>query len=517
MNGEKQQTIAVIGSGIGGMACGALFAKSGHTVHVLEQHESLIGGHGRCLSFQNLSFSMGPQYVWHFKPGDVGDRFLRYLELDREIRFLDLEEDGFERIFIGKKYQPDYIDFKVPLGLDNFRNAMTLRFPEYSKNLNSFFDDMQDIYNAYIFLYGDPTQDESWFRYAADFLFSSDMKIAHKVKFLGNLFSSVKDFFDKYNLPDVCRRVLYGHGGIFAENESHMSAVGYVVATANYHQGARYPEKGFYTFFSSLKDVIERHGGTVQNGKTVTSIEIDGDSATRVVCSDGTSVRCDVVLSDISPRLTCNLLPEKYRVDFSYQPSHSVPTICIGLKKGIPSLRNEMRGRNFWWQDGNEVDYDSADVTKLPSMLFINSPTAHGFGDLSGNDEMDNLVVFCPGNYDQEKGIYKLGPEAVAAWKKDLAHMVVDIIDTSVIPGVRENLVFAEVISSVDIEHDTLGEKGNAYGTRLTVKEILKTAVPCEYPVSNLYNVSASYNAPGIASGIKTGVRLLYRLTGIRI
>ncbi|HPB83290.1 MAG TPA: hypothetical protein PK200_14725, partial [Spirochaetota bacterium] len=121
------------------------------------------------------------------------------------------------------------------------------------------------------------------------------------------------------------------------------------------------------------------------------------------------------------------------------------------------------------------------------------------------------------GNYDQEKGIYDLGAEAVAAWKKDLAHMVIDIIDASVIPGVKENLLFAEVISSVDIEHDTLGEKGNAYGTRLTVKEILKTAVPCEYPVSNLYNVSASYNAPGIASGVNTGVRLLYRLAKVKI
>lgn len=514
---DTNKTVAVIGSGIGGMASAALLAKSGFTVHVLEQHESLIGGHGRCLTFHGLSFSMGPQYVWHFKPGDVGDRFLKYLALDSDIKFLDLEEEGFERIFVGKKYQPDYIDFKVPLGLDNFRKAMTTRFPEHAKNLNSFFDDMMDIFDAYDMLWGDPTQEESWFRYAADFLFSSDMKISQKVKFMGNLFVSVKDFFDKYDLPDVCRRVLYGHGGIFAENESHMSAVGYVVATANYHQGARYPEKGFYTFFSALKDVIEQNGGSVRNGKTVTAIEVDGETATRVSCSDGSSIECGIVLSDISPRLTCNLLPEKYRVGFSYQPSHSVPAVCIGLKKGIPSLRDEMRGRNFWWQDGHEVEYDNADVTRMPSMLFINSPTAQGFGDLTGNDEADSLVVFCPGNYDQEKRIYDLGPEAVSAWKKDLSQMVVDIIDAAVIPGVKENLIFSEVVSSVDIEHDTLGEKGNAYGTRLTVKEILKTAVPCEYPVHNLYNVSASYNAPGIASGVKTGVKLLYRLSGISI
>jgi phytoene dehydrogenase-like protein len=517
MSKKKKPVIVVIGSGIGGMASAALFAKSGYEVHVLEQHGSLIGGHGRCLTFQDLSFSMGPQYVWHFKQGDVGDRFLNYLELDRDIRFLDLEHDGFERIFVGKKYQPDFCDFRVPLGLDSFRKSMVMRFPEHAKNLNCFFDDMHDIYDAYVSLYGDPTQDESWFRYAADFLFSSEMKISNKVKFLGNLFSSVKDFFDKYHLPEVCRRILYGHGGIFAENESHMSAVGYVVATANYHQGARYPEKGFYTFFSALKDVIERHGGTVENGKRAAGIDVTGESAKRVLCSDGSLYDCDMVFSDISPRLTCNLLPEKYRVDFSYNPSHSVPTICIGLKKRIPSLRDEMRGRNFWWQDGHEVDYDTTDVTRLPGMLFINSPTANGFGDLSGNDDRDSLVVFCPGNYDQEKGIYDLGPDAVAAWKKDLAHMVIDIIDANVIPGVKDNLLFAEVISSVDIEHDTLGEKGNAYGTRLTVKEILTTAVPCEYPVSNLYNVSASYNAPGIASGVKTGVRLLYRLAQVKI
>jgi phytoene dehydrogenase-like protein len=69
----------VIGSGIGGMASAALFAKTGHHVTVLEMNDSQIGGHGRLLTLDGMKYSMGPQYVWEFNDGERGDRFLSFL------------------------------------------------------------------------------------------------------------------------------------------------------------------------------------------------------------------------------------------------------------------------------------------------------------------------------------------------------------------------------------------------------------------------------------------------------
>jgi hypothetical protein len=173
-----------------------------------------------------------------------------------------------------------------------------------------------------------------------------------------------------------------------------------------------------------------------------------------------------------------------------------------------------MKGRNYWWQDGNEVDYNNPDITAPPKMLFIGSPSANGYGK-RGDNENDALVVYCPGNYQQEKMIYERGAKAIEKFKKKLAGDIMDILEMNVFPGIKSKLLFAEIISSMDIQRDTDGESGNAYGRRLTVKELLKGAIDEKDCPQNLYNVSATKNSPGIAAGIFTAELILNELTGI--
>jgi len=507
--------IVVIGSGIGGMASGALFAKTGHHVSVLEMNRELIGGHGRCRTIQGLTYSMGPQYVWEFGEGRLGDRFLKFLDLKQTDPFLPMQKDGFERFFIGGKNDKGdccRVDFKVPLGLENFREDLKNLFPEEGAALDALFDEMISIYNTYKSFFTENASTEGRFLLATKFLATSKIPMTMKVKLGRCLTMSVKDFFDQFQINHLLRRILYGHGGIFAENESEMSAIAYIIGTGNYHRGASYPEKGFAHFFDSLASVIKKAGGTVETGKKVVRLETQDDIVTRVICEDGSSYKCDLVISDISPRLTYALLCRENE-HFDYMPSHSVPTCCIGLQGGLPGI-DDMKGRNYWWQDGTEVDYENTDVTAPPQMLFIGSPSANGYGRTADNDN-DALVVYCAGNYQQEKSIYEKGPEAVKKFKEKLAGDIVDILEANVLPGIKSRLLFTEIVSSMDVQTDTDGERGNAYGRRLTVKEILKGAIEEKNCPPNLHNVSATKNSPGIASGIFTAELILKELTGI--
>ena len=58
-------------------------------------------------------------------------------------------------------------------------------------------------------------------------------------------------------------------------------------------------------------------------------------------------------------------------------------------------------------------------------MLFIGSPTANGFGK-SDKCPDDALVVFCPGNYEQEKEIYQQGPDSIRLFKQKLSRSYCD-------------------------------------------------------------------------------------------
>ena len=297
-----------------------------------------------------------------------------------------------------------------------------------------------------------------------------------------------------------------------------MSAIAYIIATGNYHKSSHYPKYGFFKLFGSLTQVIEKAGGSVQTGKKVVKLETSGSKVTRVICADNSVHPCDIVMSNISPRLLAKTLVKVSEKKYSYTPSHSIPTCCIGVKRGL-GIRQQLAGRNFWWMDGKgEVNYHNPDVTDPPRMLYIASSTANGFGNLAQTDEADSLVVFCPGNYKQEKAIHDKGPEVLKEFKARLSRDIVEIIDANVIPGVKKNLLFAHILTSIDIERDTAAECGNAYGRRLSVREILKGFfnLPNE-DYTNLYHVSATVNGAGVANGISAAEGLLKKLADISV
>jgi len=514
---NEKKRIVVIGSGIGGMASASLFSKIGHQVNVLEMNNELIGGHARWLTIGGVRFSMGPQYVWEFGEGEDGDNFLKFLDLKKTNPFYLMESDGFERVFIGTRNDESnsyFLNFKVPLGLEKFRDQMAVLFPEEKDKLHSLFNDMIGIYTAFKKFFNENDENEGRILLAAKFFLTGEAPIPIRLKLGQTLFISLKEWFDNYGISSFPRRILYGHGGIFAESESEMSALAYIVGTGNYHSGARYPVKGFHHFFNSMASLIHENGGSVETGKRVISLETENNQVTKAICEDGTEYPCDFVFSDISPRLTYGLIG-KQKKEFNYTPSHSVPTICIGFKRGLASI-DAMKGRNYWWQDGNEIDYDNPDVTAPPRMLYIGSPTANGNSGLKKYDK-DALIVFCAGNYNQEKEIYKRGEKEVKLFKKKLADDVVTILDRNIFPGLKSKLLFTEVISSIDIEKDTGGEMGNAYGRRMSVKEILSGTIDEKDCPANLFNVSATKNIPGILGGVFTAKKLFEELTGRKV
>ena len=511
------EKIVIVGSGIGGMAAGALFAKSGYSVTVLEANGQTIGGHGRCLTFGGIRFSMGPQYVWDFGEGQAGDRFMRFLDIDAANPFIPMNPDGFERVFAGDKKNGEnyfFLDFKVPMGLDRFAARLKALFPDERGQLDCLFADMAAIYDTYKAFFKKRALNESRLLHATRFLVTGGIPSVMKVRLGKTIYMTLNDFFDKYRVSPLARRVLYGHGGIFAENESEMSAIAYIVGTGNYHAGAWYPANGFDHFFASLAGVVTGAGGSVETGKKVVRLKTRNNRVEGALCEDGSYYPCDLLFSDISPRLTYDLL-ENTADAFDYTPSHAIGVCCLGIKGGLSLLR-EMKGRNYWWQDGMAVDYTSPDMTRPPRMLFMNSPTVNGFGKTAQNDT-DGLVLFFPGNPAQEKRIANRGAEAVDRYKKRLASDIVDILDRNIFPGISSKLMFAEIISSIDTENQILAESGSAYGRRLSVDEVLKGGIKENNLPENLYNVSATKHSPGIAAGIYTASLLLRELTGTSI
>ena len=126
----------VIGSGIGGLTCAGLLAKSGHKVLVLEQHY-IAGGTMHTFDLKGVQHETGIHYI-----GNINKR-AKILDLITSIPITwsklgwETENEIYDEIIIGNKH------YKFPSGRNNIINYLIDLFPHQKEGIIKYFDDIE--------------------------------------------------------------------------------------------------------------------------------------------------------------------------------------------------------------------------------------------------------------------------------------------------------------------------------------------------------------------------------------
>jgi len=509
---SRSTDVVIVGSGITGLCTGAIMAKLGYRVTVLEAHPDFIGGHARSIDIHGLRFCAGPQYLWNFAsdPDAIGNRVLHFLKLENMTPFLLMDKCGFEKIFVG-----DYDGFDIPMGIDCFRDAMINRFPYEKDNLNKFFDYFESCFEGAKFLEkrGLYLEDMTSMMYAV--FFSASLSIKTKYHLFRLFDKSLSDLFSMCDLSEEARRLLYGHGAIFAENPSNVSVGVYAAATGYYHAGATYPKFGFHSIVKGLESVITGNGGRVLSNKKVVSFGVKKDAITSVRCADGSAYSSDVVISTLSPRLNCDLMTGCRKEAFQYSPSNSLLCAFIGLND-YPYL-SKLARKNFWWQAYPEkVDFDNPDMLAEPTMIYVSSSTASGIIYSDQTSSLQALTVFAPGSFEQAKEAFNQGTRHYSKLKSEISEKVLARLESKLLPELRNHVSFIEILTPWDIHKELGSEAGNVYGRRLNAKSVLRKVKTID-SVHNLHIACATMGEPGIATAFQTSSILVEKLSGVKV
>jgi all-trans-retinol 13,14-reductase len=508
---KSAKKVVVIGSGLTGLCSAAILAKQNYDVTVLEANPKFIGGHSRSYVIWGLSFCVGPQYVWNFGEQEIGGQVLRYLNLDGQIRFNRMDENGFENYIIGgSKPMP------VPMGLSKFETAAANQYPEFKKELSTFFSVIKELNTAARIMEKKGMYMLEGSKAILNIAFDTDIPFSSKTAMLKYNKYSLDELFNSCGLKGEVRQYLYGHSGVFAENQSEVSAVIYAAATGSYHVGAYVPDKGFDSLVDALCQTIRKYDGKILSGKSVTKIINDGEAASAVSCSDKSQYDCDVVISNQSPRLTCKMLTNCDLTQYTYKPSNSLVT-CFIVLRDSGNIRKALRLKNYWWQDKNlAVNFIKPDMTRMPTMLYIGSPTAN-FTPPAVNIKNDSMVIFTPGNFEQSKQIKEQGEAAFQQLKTMIAENIVTILNEKIFPGIKEKIVSIQVETPWDIFTLTGAEDGNVYGKRLTAQSVLSNQYGTIQKIRNLYTGCSTIGLPGVAICFRTAAIICKKISGIRI
>jgi phytoene dehydrogenase-like protein len=503
--------VVVIGSGLTGLCSAAILSQQNYDVTVLEANPEFIGGHSRSYDIEGLSFCVGPQYVWNFGEGEIGSQLLRYLKLDDQIRFNRMDINAFENYIIGSS-KP----LPIPMGLRNFEDVAVLQYPEYRKEIGAFFSVISDLYGATKIMERKGMYLYEGNKAILDIAFDRDIPLSSKTAMLKYYKFSLDDLLTSCGLKGEVRRYLYGHSGVFAENQSEVSVVIYAAATGSYHYGAFVPEKGFDSLVEALSMTIRKYNGRILTGKKVTKITNDGEYATSVSCADNSLYDCDFVISNQSPRLTCKMLNSCNLDQYVYKPSNSLVT-CFIVLRDADKIRNSLHLKNYWWQDAVKVvDFNKPDMNQKPTMLFIGSPTAN-LSSPDNSSQNDSMVIFAPGNFEQSKRMSELGEVEYQQFKTKIAENIVSVINEKVFPGIKDNIVSIKVETPWDIYQITGAEQGNVYGKRLTAQSVLSNQYGTIDKIRNLYTGCSTIGLPGVATCFRTSTIICEKISGIKI
>ena len=129
------ETVVIIGGGLGGLFTGALLAKEGFKVTILEKNATAGGGLQNFKRF-GMKFDTGMHVIGGMRPGGNIYRICQYLGIAEKVQLMNVDDncaDSFD-------FAEDRTTYQIGKGKEGFINSLVAHFPEEKKNLQAYTD-----------------------------------------------------------------------------------------------------------------------------------------------------------------------------------------------------------------------------------------------------------------------------------------------------------------------------------------------------------------------------------------
>jgi phytoene desaturase len=473
--------VIVVGAGMGGLAAGALLAKEGKQVLVVEQEEH-PGGFIR--EFRCGSYNINPAIhsIMGCNPaGPLGQGVI-----DAVLSHLGVQ-DRCEFVTVDPFYRAQFPDFQmdVPLGRDAYLEAYLSHFPDEV-------DGLWDLVNLCAIIYQEFMRFPSVLR-RQDWL----LMPFRFPKMFRNANSTLSAVMDRYLSDPKLKSVYAILYPYLALPPSRLSFLLWAVMMASYiEQGAFYCQGGFQNLASALVEGMTKNGGELILDTRVDKIQAASDHVQGIVLESGQEITAPVVISNIDARKTFQDLLKVDQVPSSYlrklrklEPSASVLGLFLATNLDVHALGIPKVTLVSPW------DLDDAYASALQGDVKAAAVHVPTIIDSTLAPPSEHLVIiqsFVPAE------AASLSPTASAQYAESLLDLA-----ERVLPGLRDHITFVVGASEEEQQEYPIHRLGPIYGWANNVGQAGPRRLPYKTPVSGLY-LTGHWTQPG--SGVWTVV-----------
>ena len=502
----------IVGSGLSALVFGALMAKTGKKVKIIEAHE-FPGGFGHTFEMgKYYKFNAQLHYVWGCGEGQSVNRILKHLELDQKVTFEQYDPRGYDHMKM-----PGY-SLEITGDSQLLINRLNSLFPDDAANIEQFILQVEKTSTALDCL-SSAGLNKGLFK-----LPSAAMTIFQHRK------CTLQDVFDEFELPKEAQTLLALQWPDFLLPPEQLSFHAWVLLFTGYQKGAFFPTRHFEHVINSLVDVIEKNDGTIIYNQEVVDFGIIDKTITRVLAKDlisgqGYEYSGENVICNMDPQKAAKMIGiEKFsnsiqkKLDYDYSASNFMAYCAvkdIDLKKyGFGKWNVFHTGK----LDLNETFKDMYQNHDYSNPSFAICTPGFLTDDASDRPDGEQIIEFLTvADYDYFKNLLETDKRAYRKKKKEILNAIIDSVEKNYIPDFRKYLVFKITGSPTTNERFCWCPEGNSYGSILTPENMNLGRLNYKTSLNNLYFCNASSGFAGFAGTFWTGAKLYQNLSGDKI
>lgn len=486
------KTAVIIGGGLGGLFTGAILAKEGLQVTVLEKNATIGGGLQSFRRFGEL-FDTGMHVIGGIEPGGNIWRICRYLGIADRVKVRPVDDDCADVLYFAE----DRRTYRIAKGREGFVDSLAACFPEERDHLIEYVDAVLALTDEMDLFWLRPAR-QNLFSHSADFMMAADAFIA------------------KYITDERLRSVLAYMNPLYGGRANQTPAYIHAIISTLYIQGASRFVGGSARFADLLAEVITSHGGRVLAGDAVEWVEVSDHRVDYVRMASGQHFEADYYISDIHPCTLLTLMDEKAFPKAYRQRLNDIPNACSAF-----ALYIKMKPERFPYI--NHSEYYMTRYADIWNFSRTDRPWPLGFLMMTPPEEQQGpyarkVLVTAPMPF----GMARRWEHTTTGhrgsdyeqWKQEMADHLLAMME-EMHPGFRDAVEAVNTSSPLTIRDYYGAKEGTLCGFSKDWQNIAFSQVPVVTKVRNLLLTGQNNNLHGFCGVPLTAIQTCEAILGM--
>ncbi len=474
--------IAIIGSGISGLAAACFLAREGYDVTILEKNGS-PGGRARKFEAEGFTFDMGPS--WYWMP-DIFEHFFN--------AFGKTASDYYELVRLDPSYQVFYSNddvWPIPASLTELGKLFERIEPGSETKLLQFLEEGKFKYETGMkrLVYKPGLS-------VTELIDKDLIKGMFRLQVFQSMTTHIKKHFTDPRIIQLLEFPVLFLGAAPKDTPALYSLMNY----ADICLGTWYPKGGMFRIIEGMVTLAKEHGVTFRFNSTVEEIKVTNKHASEIIVNGKSETFDYIVASADYHHIEQNVLPKQYRnyTEAYWQKRVLAPSSVVyyvGVSKRLTKL---LHHNLFFDQDftvhANEI-YENPVWPSNPLFYVCCPSKTDNTVAPAGCENLFILIPVAPGLTDTE------------ALREKYFDVVMNRLESLTGQSIRESIVYKRSYAHRDFIVDYNAFKGNAYGLANTLMQTanLKPSIVNKKVKNLFYTGQLTVPGPGMPPALVSG------------